>query len=186
MSRKEKTEILTVPNSITFLRILGTIVLLFIKPLSVLFFVIYAFTGLTDALDGFVARKTGTQSDLGAKLDSVADLLFYTVMMIKILPVLIKEMPKLIWLFVALVLAIRLASYLVAAYKYHRFSSMHTYLNKLTGAAVFILPFMLITPVKTFYAFFAVSLGIAASLEELIIHFKSESYNASVKSLIMM
>ena len=186
MSTKEKTEILTVPNSITFLRILGTIVLLFIKPLSVLFFVIYAFTGLTDVLDGFVARKTGTQSDFGAKLDSVADLLFYTVMMIKILPVLIKEMPKLIWCFVALVLAVRLASYLVAACKYHRFSSMHTYLNKLTGAAVFILPFMLITPVKTFYAFFAVCLGITASLEELIIHFKSESYHASVKSLLLM
>ena len=186
MSTKEKTEILTVPNSITFLRILGTIVLLFIKPLSVLFFVIYAFTGLTDALDGFVARKTGTQSDFGAKLDSVADLLFYTAMMIKILPVLIKEMPKLIWCFVAAVLAVRLASYLVAACKYHRFSSMHTYLNKLTGAAVFILPFMLITPVKTFYAFFAVCLGITASLEELIIHFKSESYNASVKSLLLM
>ena len=186
MDIKGKTEVLNIANLITVLRILGTLVLIFVKPLSVLFFLIYAFTGLTDAADGFVARKTGTQGEFGAKLDSVADLVFYTVTMIKILPFLIKEMPKVIWYFVAAVLAVRLVSYLVAAFKYHRFSSMHTYLNKFTGAAVFIIPFMLITSFKTFYAFFAVCLGIAASLEELIIHFKSESYNASVKSLLLM
>ena len=75
-------------NAITLLRISGTAVLLFLRPFSPAFFVVYTLTGVTDVLDGFVARKTGTASDFGAKLDSAADLLFYGVMLLKIFPVL--------------------------------------------------------------------------------------------------
>ena len=175
-----------VPNIITLFRIVGTFVIFFLQPLSACFFVIYTLTGITDVLDGWIARKTKTASEFGAKLDSIADLLFYTVILVRVLPILLSILPNKIWCAVAVILIVRISAYIVAAIKYRRFASLHTYLNKLTGAAVFILPFMLITPVKTFYAFFAVSLGIAASLEELIIHFKSESYNASVKSLLMM
>ena len=59
-------------NAITLLRISGTAVLLFLRPFSPAFFVVYTLTGVTDVLDGFVARKTGTASDFGAKLDSAA------------------------------------------------------------------------------------------------------------------
>ena len=42
---------------------------------------IYTFAGLTDVLDGWLARKTGRASEFGARLDSVADLLFYSVLL---------------------------------------------------------------------------------------------------------
>ena len=101
-------------NAITLLRISGTAVLLFLRPFSPAFFVVYTLTGVTDVLDGFVARKTGTASDFGAKLDSAADLLFYGVMLLKIFPVLWHTLPKKIWWGVALVLFLRVCSYTTA------------------------------------------------------------------------
>ncbi len=41
-------------------------------------------------IDGTVARKTGTESEFGSKLDSTADLMFVTVCLLKLLPVLNK------------------------------------------------------------------------------------------------
>ncbi len=62
------------PNFITAMRMVGTVALLLTEPLSVCFYVVYALTGITDALDGFIARKLKVTSELGAKLDSAADL----------------------------------------------------------------------------------------------------------------
>ena len=76
-------------NKITALRILGTIVLVFLKVPSAVFYLIYTLTGITDVLDGYFARKTGTASEFGARLDSVSDIIFYTVMLLKLLPSLI-------------------------------------------------------------------------------------------------
>ncbi|MBQ6866890.1 MAG: CDP-alcohol phosphatidyltransferase family protein, partial [Clostridia bacterium] len=63
-------------NLITILRILASAALLFCPALSPAFFAVYIFAGVTDMLDGFVARRTGTASDFGAKLDTAADLIF--------------------------------------------------------------------------------------------------------------
>ena len=84
----EKTNILTIANGITTLRILGSIALFFIDRTSAAFMIVYTLTGVTDALDGWIARKTGTAGKFGAALDSVADLLFYAVMLVVFFPVL--------------------------------------------------------------------------------------------------
>ena len=44
----------SVADIITLLRIMGTLLLVFIQPLSTVFLIVYAFTGLTDVLDGWV------------------------------------------------------------------------------------------------------------------------------------
>ena len=41
--------------------------------------------GLSDVLDGIIARKTNTASSFGARLDTIADFIFVTVLLIKIL-----------------------------------------------------------------------------------------------------
>lgn len=176
-------DIFTAANVITFLRIIGTIGLLFAGPMTPLFFGIYTFTGLTDILDGWVARHTGTASEFGARLDSIADMLFYSVMLIKLLPVLWILLPMTVWYAVGAVLIVRIGSYLTAAIKYHRFASLHTYLNKLTGIAVFLLPYMLMTSYRAEYSCFVCALAFAASLEELTIHIFHKSYYADRKSV---
>ena len=43
--------------------------------------------GLSDMVDGIIARKTNSVSDFGSKFDGVADFVFVGVCLIKILPV---------------------------------------------------------------------------------------------------
>ncbi len=132
-----------IPNCITCLRILGTVALLFTEPLSAKFFWVYLFTGVTDVLDGFIARTFNLTSEFGAKLDSVSDLLFYGVSLSMIMPVLWRVLPRVIWIAVAVVLLFRSLAYIFAAVRLHEFASSHSYLNKLTGLCVFAIPFVL-------------------------------------------
>ena len=101
------------PNLITSIRIIGTAAMLFMKPLSRTFLITYAIAGMTDVLDGFIARKMGTISDFGSKLDSVADLLLYFVMLVKIFPVMWVTLPNVIWFVVAAIVAVRFCAYIV-------------------------------------------------------------------------
>ena len=174
----------TCANFVTLLRIAGTLGLIILRPMSPLFFCVYTAAGLTDALDGWLARKTGTASAFGAKLDSIADLLFYAVMLIRLFPVLWRMLPVPLWYAVGGVLLLRLAAYCAAAVKYHRFASLHTWLNKLTGGAVFLLPYMLGFPWGIAFSWAICVLAGVASLEELAIHLRRKTYCADVKSIL--
>lgn len=160
---------LTIPNCITLLRMVGTVVMAFLEPLSKEFFAVYTLTGLTDVLDGFIARVTKTVSRFGAKLDSVADLLFYAVMLLRILPVLVKRLPWYIWAAVAVVLALRLAAYIAAAVKEKQFAAHHTILNKITGFTVFCVPYILPLSFAAQLCWIPCIVGGLASTEELLI-----------------
>ncbi|MGN1099343.1 MAG: CDP-alcohol phosphatidyltransferase family protein [Christensenellales bacterium] len=178
-----KGGILNTANLVTALRIVGTIILIILHCPSVEFTAIYTLTGITDVLDGWIARKTGTAGRFGAKLDSVADLLFYSVMLIKFLPVLRQTLPVAIWYFVAVVLAVRLSAYLVAAIRYRRFASLHTVMNKVTGGAVFLLPYALALSWERIYGWIVVVLAFVSSLEELCIQICRKSYCENVKTI---
>ncbi len=175
--------ILNTANVVTALRIVGSAILIFMHCPSVGFTVIYTLTGITDVLDGWIARKTGAAGRFGAKLDSVADLLFYAVMLIKFLPVLWQTLPVAIWYFVAAALAVRVSAYLVAAIRYRRFASLHTLLNKVTGGAVFLLPYALALSWERIYGWIVVVLAFVSSLEELCIHICRKSYCENVKTI---
>ena len=172
-----------IPNFITSLRIVGTAAWLFTKPLSRAFYVLYFLTGLTDVLDGFIARRLHITSEFGAKLDSVADLLFYSVMLIVMFPALWELLPVGIWYLLGFVLAVRLTSYVVAAFKFRRFASNHTWLNKLTGAVVFAIPFVLMLPCGVPLCWVICITGGLSSVEELAIHLLSKEYDPKVKSI---
>ena len=139
-------------DTITSVRIAASLLLLFLPLRSARFIAVYTFTGLTDILDGWLARKTGTASDFGARLDSVADLLFYGIVLFRLIPVLWQLLPVEIWYVVAAALLVRLAAYITAAVKYHQFASLHTWLNKLTGAAIFLLPYVLAVSTGVVYS----------------------------------
>ena len=52
------------------------ILLLFFSPFSIQFYIVYLSCGLSDMIDGTIARKTYSTSAFGAKLDTVADFVF--------------------------------------------------------------------------------------------------------------
>lgn len=114
--------------------------------------------------------EIGLASSFGAKLDSVSDLLFYGTMLIRFFPILHQELPRVIWLAVAGILLIRLASYAITALKNHCMASLHTIFNKITGTGVFLLPYLLETPFIVGYGWLVCGLAFVASVQELLIH----------------
>lgn len=172
-----------VPNCITSLRIIGTLALLFFEPSDVTFLIIYTACGISDVVDGVIARATHTTSKLGTVLDSIADLLFYAVMLAKVFWTLISILDFWVWCIVLAVILIRVASYAVAAIKYKRFASQHTYLNKMSGFCMFLVPFMLVTPADKLYCIAVCMVTGVASLEELLIHAIQKDYIPEQKSI---
>ena len=165
-------------DTITSARMVFSLFLLFMPPRFIGFFAVYTLAGLTDALDGWLARKMGLVSEFGARLDSMADLLFYGVLLVRLFPVMRQALPVTIWYAVAVILIVRLAAYAVAAIRYHRFASLHTWLNKLTGASIFLLPYVLAVSSGVGYSWAVCGFAFAASLEECVIHFCQPDYQA--------
>lgn len=172
-----------VPNFITGLRILGTAVLFFIEPFSALFFVLYTLCGLTDILDGYVARKYDATSELGSRLDSIADILYYAVMIIKILPTLLKVLPVYIWYMFWSVVFVRIVSYVLAAIRYKCLAAHHTYMNKASGFFSFLVPYFIKTPVAVQFCTILGVVVMVATLEELFMHILHKDYRADVKTI---
>ena len=184
MKKREKKEHQwNIADTVTALRIAASAVLLFLPLQTAGFLAVYTLTGLTDAMDGWLARKTGTASDFGARLDSIADLLFYTILLLRLFPVLWQLLPPQIWYAVAGIILVRLAAYVTAAVKFHRFAALHTWLNKLTGAAVFLLPYALAMTTGVVYSWGLCVLAFAASAEELVIHLCQPGYQSDRKSV---
>lgn len=124
---------LKIADCITVCRIAGTLILFALRPLSTVFFIVYSLTGLTDVLDGWIARKTETADSFGARLDSIADMLFYAVMLFRMFPVLWNTLPSDIWYAASGILVVRISAYLLAAVKYRQFASMHSERVIITG-----------------------------------------------------
>ena len=170
-----RAKYITFPNLLSAMRLLGAVCLLFLTPLSTAFFVVYTVCGVTDALDGFIARATNSVSAFGSKLDSAADLSFYTVMMIRLLPELWRILPRIIWIAVGLILLLRLAGYGIEAVRFHRFASPHTILNKITGLLMFGIPYFIRAKFFTVYAVGICAVALISATTELVIHIKTQS-----------
>ena len=173
-----------IPNIITSIRILGTLLMLFIEPLSTTFLVVYTIAGVSDALDGWAARTLKVSSDFGAKLDSISDLLFYIVMLVRIFPVMWVVLPKGIWVCVGSMVVLRIISYTTAAIKYHRLASLHTFMNKASGFSVFFVPYVINTAAATPVCTTVCVIAMFATLEELCIHLLMKKYNPMVKTIV--
>ncbi len=173
-----------IPNTVTLLRIIGTATLLFVAPFSVAFYVIYTLCGFTDILDGTLARALKCKSELGARLDSIADLVFYAVMILKIMPELSAVLPPALWAVIVLTFLLRVVSYIVAAIKYKLFVSMHTYLNKLCGACIFIVPYFITGPSALPVCIAVTAVAVFAAVEEFVIHLSQKQYRRDIRTLL--
>lgn len=175
-----------IPNCITSVRLLGAAALFFIEPFSLLFYIVYTLCGVTDVLDGMAARKLDAASEFGSLLDSVADLVFYAAMLVYVIPYLWKRVPMGIWYTVGAVIILRVISYTVAGVKYHRFASLHTYGNKITGFYVFVLPYLILLSNQTAVCVLGCIVGMVSTVEELLIHLKSSSYDPKAKTIFYL
>lgn len=126
-------------NIITGFRILGSIVMLFLPTFSAGFYTMYILCGLSDVLDGIVARRMGCASKSGSRFDTIADHVFVIISLIKLLPEL--GLPPFVWTWIVIIAVVKLFNMVSGTAIGHDVFSYHSGLNKLTGVLFFILPF---------------------------------------------
>ena len=128
-------------NTITSIRIICSIALLFCAVLSPFFYVLYILAGLTDIADGWIARKTNTTSEFGSKFDSIADFIFFVICAIKLLPIM--DIPIWIYCWASIIVCIKLVNAIYDYIVHERFIALHTMMNKFIGFLLFLFPFTL-------------------------------------------
>ena len=148
-----------IPNIITSIRFLGAVCLFFCNPAGVAFWVIYGLCGLSDMMDGYLARRLHAESKTGAFLDSVADICFIACCAIPLIPVL--HIPTWLWGWAGVIVVIKLVNQVLALIVCKGFRFPHTTANKLTGLLLFlsvttvfwsIVPIAVVAGVATFAA----------------------------------
>ena len=147
------------PNVISVLRIAGSISLLFCNVEGWPFWTLYVLCGLSDLLDGWLARKLNAESKTGAVLDSVADILFVVCCAARLLQVV--EIPVWLWIWAGVIVFIKTVNQISALIVCKRFCFPHTWANKLTGILLFlaapsvfwsVIPISIVAAIATFAA----------------------------------
>ncbi|MDR1734424.1 MAG: CDP-alcohol phosphatidyltransferase family protein [Oscillospiraceae bacterium] len=174
------------PNSLSIIRLVSSFTLLFLTKLPVLFMCVYFMISITDFLDGFLARRWRVCSKLGAKLDALGDFAICAVGLICLLVLLDFESPSpLILLLLGIAILTKLIVFVTTFVRFHEFNMMHTYLNKLLGAALYFsvpicvyfsaIPFPLVVVV--------VSICFMSFFEDMALLFRLTEYDADCKGL---
>ena len=148
-----------IPNILSALRLLGAASLVLCDPAGAAFWVIYVLCGVSDIVDGYLARRLHAESKAGAVLDSVADICFVACCAIRLLPVL--QIPTWLWTWAGLIVIIKIIDQISALVVHRRLCFPHTKANKLTGLLLFIavpmmfrsiVPIAIVAGVATFAA----------------------------------
>ena len=153
-----------VANYISVSRIIMAITLCFAETFSIAFYAIYIYCGISDIVDGFIARKSKNESKIGAILDSAADMVFVIVAMIKILPALNLSDWIIIWVaFIALIKIVNIA----CSYVYYKKIALpHTVANKITGFILFTAPFIVVNTKPIIFEIIICGIATFAAIQE--------------------
>lgn len=171
------------PNLLTALRIVISLALPLCMSYRTLFLILYLICGLTDALDGFFARRFHCQSKLGAVLDSVADALMFAAVVWALI-VWTGGIAPVVLAAVLAVAAIRIAAMTVARVRFGRFAILHTVGNKLTGGLLFLYPVEYLLFSTSFLLWPLLVFAFLSAAEELVIQTRATGLDLDRKGLL--
>jgi len=155
---------LNAANIISLLRIVISCFLLFALPLSVQFFALYLAAGITDMVDGAVARHTNMVSEFGTKLDTAADLIFFAVCFVKLFPLIF--LPVWLWLWIAAIGIVK-AVLMLINFMRHNLKAEHNVANKAIGFMLFLFPLVMCSCYQIYYAVVISVLATVSALWQL-------------------
>lgn len=123
-------------NILTAMRIICALLILFFPAFSTWFYFFYLLGGITDAVDGTVARKSGNATAWGARFDTIADIFFVLAVLIKIIGFVV--VPSWLLLWISILAIIKAVNIVVSFFRYHRFVPVHSVWNKVCGIILFV------------------------------------------------
>lgn len=164
-----------IPDLLSFSRLCLAFVLLLTEPLSPIFLSIFFVCGLTDMLDGLVARRFDVCSEHGHIIDSVSDIVLVVILLYCVIPVVNWEGWMITW--IAVIAAVRIAAFVIGSCRYGRLAFVHTYLNKAAGVMLFLTPFLLVIVGATVTVVVVCIVISISSAEYLYINITSDHYD---------
>ena len=157
-------------NILTGMRIVCALLILFSPAFSAWFYSFYLLGGLTDAVDGTIARKWGTATAWGAQFDTIADICFVLAVLIKTLGSMVVPTWLLIW--IGMIAIMKAANIIIGFIRYHRFVAVHSVWNRVCGMIVFVLPLLIgivnAWQAKAMMVFFACISASVAAIQECV------------------
>lgn len=170
-----------IANIISISRIIAASVLFVFSEITSGFLAIYIYCGFSDLIDGPIARKLGTVSILGAKMDTVGDVLTY----ISLAKILIIQNLIPFWFYIVEGIAVVgfLASAIISKKKYGKFYFVHSRFGKIMGASMFVLPFAIQWINERIYIGIICAISNIAAGESVFIQLKSKNAHLDVISL---
>ena len=125
----------------------------------------YLLCGLSDVLDGAVARLAGTVSRLGERLDTIADIIFVAVWMLLFIPTI--DVGRWLWVWTGVIALIKVVTVISCLAMKKGFVAKHTPANKATGILLFLLPMVILWEViKVQYIVLVCLLATFAAIQE--------------------
>lgn len=173
-----------IPNLITIGRIIFSVLLVFVKPFSIEFYIIYLIAILSDMIDGFLARKFKVTSLFGSKLDSIADFILFLVIWTSIISSV--AFSKMYWFSFIAVLCLRIISLIICYIKFHHMAILHSYMNKFVGFMCIAIPFIINSNYFNIFIWLIILVAVLSVMEEIIIHFLSSKLNTDIKGLFAL
>ncbi|MEA5134541.1 MAG: CDP-alcohol phosphatidyltransferase family protein [Candidatus Fimivivens sp.] len=170
-------------NIITITRLICAAALIGLVPFSPLFWALYVYCGVSDFLDGLIARSMMQQSELGAKLDSVADVTFFFAVLFSVVSS--STIPSWVLICAIVIMLIRVLAYMIGYKKYRTFSALHTFANKITGGFLFGAPILYYVFGVSTTAIILCILSTFSSCEELLITVLSKDLDRNRKSIFV-
>ncbi|WP_114299938.1 CDP-alcohol phosphatidyltransferase family protein [Anaerobacterium chartisolvens] len=169
-------------NIITICRIFLSLSLLIFLDNKAVFMSVYLICGISDVLDGAIARRTRTESRAGARLDSAADIVMFGIITASFIVWVGPEL-KSVLPYVAAVALLRIAGLLIAAYKYRCFAMLHTWANKASGVLVFITPVLYAITGEVWIIPVVSIICALSAVEECAIHIISDELDLNRRSI---
>jgi len=167
----KKNEFWTIPNVITSYRLFMAPVILYfiISGKEKLFAIFLVINLLTDAIDGYIARRFKMETEIGARLDAFADYFTYILVFIGLFVFKLEDLrPYLVS--VIIFISMLVLTVIVSVIKFRKFHSYHTVIEKSGGyvqALFFICLFTIGFNAPLYY--FMIALGILGAFETIAI-----------------
>ena len=171
-----------IANILTSVRMIISSILLTFSRLDAAFLALFCVCGITDLIDGPIARATGSQSLLGAKLDTAGDVLTYFAMAKVLILKKVISVKTLLWF--AVPLLGMLLSALIGWLKHHTLVFAHTALAKLFGAGCFLVPFSVAANTISLYLTVLWFVACLAGVEMIEIQIFSNHADPDILSLL--
>lgn len=126
-------------NLITGLRIVFSLIMLFFPVSSIGFYTCYSIAGITDMIDGTIARRFGAETQFGEKFDMIADLIFVASALYKLIPKI--EISIGIWIWIGVIAVIKMTNIIAGLLVQKKFVTVHSWTNRIIGFVLFVYPF---------------------------------------------